>query len=436
MPQRLIALVTSALLIGGLFIGAPVRVQAVTDTVYVADVASAGAGGSCSAPDYATGVLDDDVAIQAAIDEVDDSPSLTTVYLCAGTYNITATLEPTEDITFIGAGAATTILDGGANYDGDVYVDGGVSILFSFDSVTVEGLTFQHGANVLSYDAEDYATWGGGAINSLAVTVIDSTFTHNEATFFGGAIWTYGPSTIQGNNVFTGNTAYLGGAIYNYSGEDLTIQGSSLFTGNTAYQGGAIFSWGHTRVTNGTFSNNESECDGGAISAENDVTVTSSTFTGNITNCSGGAIEANNLSVTASTFKGNEANHIGGAVRADATATVTNSAFTSNSASWEGGAILAATGTVDGSRFTRNTSGRNGGAIYFYSPAPTDLRLMRRNTFSRNRAAAGGALTLGPCGTPSRSQAARVQRANRFSGNRATEQRRTNNIERLEGGCG
>ena len=207
-------------------------------------------------------------------------------------------------------------------------------------------------------------------------------------------------------------------------------------TGNTAYQGGAVFSWGHTRVTNGTFSNNESECDGGAISAENDVTVTSSTFTGNITNCSGGAIEANNLSVTASTFKGNEANHIGGAVRADATATVTNSAFTSNSASWEGGAISVATGTVDGSRFTRNTSGRNGGAIYFYSPAPTDLRLMRRNTFSRNRAAAGGALTLGPCGAPSRSEAARVQRANRFSGNRATEQRRTNNIERWEGGCG
>jgi hypothetical protein len=62
--------------------------------------------------------------------------------------------------------------------------------------------------------------------------------------------------------------------------------------------------------------------------------------------------------------------------------------------------------------------------------------LMRRNIFSRNSAAAGGAMTLGPCGTPSQSEAARVERANRFSGNRATHQRRTNNIERLEGGCG
>jgi hypothetical protein len=60
---------------------------------------------------------------------------------------------------------------------------------------------------------------------------------------------------------------------------------------------------------------------------------------------------------------------------------------------------------------------------------------MRRNSFSRNTAAVGGAMTFGPCVTPSRSQAARVERANRFSGNRATEQRRTNSIERLEDGC-
>jgi len=96
---------------------------------------------------------------------------------------------------------------------------------------------------------------------------------------------------------------------------------------------------------------------------------------------------------------------------------------------------LAETGTVDSSRFTRNTSGTHGGAIFFYLPAQTDLSLMRRNTFSRNTAAAGGAISLGPCIVPSRSEAARVERANRFSGNRATEQRRTNNIERWGDGC-
>jgi hypothetical protein len=65
-------------------------------------------------------------------------------------------------------------------------------------------------------------------------------------------------------------------------------------------------------------------------------------------------------------------------------------------------------------------------------PDIVDLQQLRGNTFSRNTAAAGGAITLGPCIVPTRSQAARVERANRFRGNRATEQRRTNNIERWE----
>jgi len=60
------------------------------------------------------------------------------------------------------------------------------------------------------------------------------------------------------------------------------------------------------------------------------------------------------------------------------------------------------------------------------------LQQLRGNTFSRNTAAAGGAITLGPCIVPTRSQAARVERANRFRGNRATEQRRTSNVERWE----
>jgi len=70
-----------------------------------------------------------------------------------------------------------------------------------------------------------------------------------------------------------------------------------------------------------------------------------------------------------------------------------------------------------------------------YAPNSADLRQLRGNIFMRNTAPAGGAITLGPCVVPSRSEVARVERANRFSGNRATEQRRTQNIERLEDGC-
>lgn len=385
MSQRLIALATSALLIGGLFVGAPARVRADTDTVYVADVASAGVGGSCSAPDYATGNFDHDVAIQAAINEVDLDATLTTVYLCDGTYNITTTLEPSADIILKGANAATTILDGGAIYIVDHWLSGGVSIIFSLSSVTVEGLTFRRGANLSVRVEGDRKTWGGGAINAHLVTVIDSTFTQNKASD-GGAIWTFGPSTIEGDSVFTGNTALYGGAIFHYSGEDLTIQGSSEFAANQANTGGAIYSWGHTLVTNGTFSDNASECNGGAIVVNSDVTVASSTFTDNVTDCNGGA-------------------------------------------------IFAETATIARSRFTRNMAVEHGGAVYVDEVTADNFSQLRRNTFTGNRADSGGAITLRSCDVITRSQATRVEQANRFLGNRATEQRRTRNVERWLVGC-
>ena len=518
MSQRLIALVTSALLIGGLFVGAPVRVQAVADTVYVADVASAGAGGSCSAPDYATGVLDDDEAIQDAIDAVDASPSLTTVYLCAGTYNITTTLLPSEDIILKGADATTTILSGGATWADGAWVSGGVRILYSEDAVTIDNLTFTRGT------APSTGSSGGGAIAvDATVGITSSIFTQNKGDYIGGAVYSYyNPLTVT-DSTFTENTASYGGAINSWEtvnvtnstfndnqaigggavrGDSVVISSSSFvgneasdnggairaivsatitnstFTSNASYTGtgGAIFSQGEVAITASTFTNNEANDggairaatatatnstftnneanDGGAIYAAVTVTATSSTFTNNgATN--GGAIYTGTGTVTNSTFTNNDA-MAGGAIYSDVTATVTNSTFTNNDAvvggaittegdvnvtnstftkndaTEYGGAIYTGTGTVVRSRFTQNTAGGRGGAVLLAFPNGVDLLQLRGNTFIRNTALAGGAITLGPCIVPSRSQAARVQRANRFSGNRATQQRRTNNIERWE----
>jgi predicted outer membrane repeat protein len=492
MPQRLIALVTSALLIGGLFVGAPVRVQAVADTVYVADVASAGAGGSCSAPDYATGVLDDDEAIQDAIDAVDASPSLTTVYLCAGTYNITTTLLPSEDIILKGADATTTILSGGATWADGAWVSGGIRILTSEDAVTIDNLTFTRGT------APSEGSNGGGAIAvDATVTVTSSIFTQNKGDYLGGAVYSYyNPLTVT-DSTFTENTASYGGAINSWEtvnvtnstfndnqaigggavrGESVVISSSSFvgneasdnggairaivsatvtnstFTSNASNTGGAIFSQGEVAITASTFTNNEAN-DGGAIYAAVTVTATSSTFTNNgatnggaihsavtatVTNSTftnndamaGGAIySAVTATVTNSTFTNNDA-VVGGAIATEGDVNVTNSTFTKNDATEYGGAIYTGTGTVVRSRFTQNTAGGHGGAVLLALPNGVDLLQLRGNTFMRNTALAGGAITLGPCIVPSRSQAARVQRANRFSGNRATQQRRTNNIER------
>jgi predicted outer membrane repeat protein len=143
------------------------------------------------------------------------------------------------------------------------------------------------------------------------------------------------------------------------------------------------------------------------------------------------------LTLLNSTFVNNhasgDAGANGGAVEGPGyTIEVSGSTFTGNIADDDGGAIYAETATITRSSFTRNTSQSHGGAVALSEPVSSDLSLMRRNTFSRNTAAVGGAMTFGPCGTPSRSQAARVERANRFRGNRATEQRRTSNIERWD----
>jgi predicted outer membrane repeat protein len=214
----------------------------------------------------------------------------------------------------------------------------------------------------------------------------------------------------------------------------ITVSDLTFQDGSTDY-GGAIFALTTATVTDSTFTNNDAADDGGAIYATT-VTVTDSTFTGNDADF-GGAINATTVTVTDGTFTGNTAAGFGGAIYAVVTATVSASTFTGNTADFFGGAIEAATGTITRSRFTRNMAGEHGGAMFLWAPNSADLQQLRGNTFMRNTAPAGGAITLGPCTVPSRSEATRVERANRFSGNRATQQRRTNNIERWDtGGCG
>ena len=223
----------------------------------------------------------------------------------------------------------------------------------------------------------------------------------------------------------------------NLSSTDITLQGANAAT--TTLDGGGttqiLTSSGAITVSDLTFHNGFFADYGGAIYATT-VTVTASTFTNNDVIEWGGAIYATTVTVTDSTFTNNDAEY-GGAILADTTATVTASTFTRNSATTDGGAILANTGTIARSRFTRNTAGGHGGAVHLWAPNSDNLQQLRRNTFTRNQAGVGGAITLGSCGPAvSRSQVRSVERGNRFSANRATEQRRTNNIESETGYCG
>lgn len=415
--RRALSALTALVMAGTLFVGAPAPVFAADPaaTYYVAQSGSsaqeetpARKGTSCADPDFVGG---DATPIAAAADLATDGD---TIFICAGAgpYLIESTISlGAELLTLQGAGAGATILDGGGN----------TQILTSSGAITVSNLTFHDGQN---------NSFGGtgGAIYAATITVVSSTFTSNYA-YAGGAIRAT-TATVTHSTFTSNDAAGNGAAIY---ATTVTVI-SSRFTSNTANYGGAIYAFGATTIINSTFTSNTASI-GGAILAGDYFTVTSSTFTGN-TASTGGAISASTVTTTSSTFTGNTASG-GGAIHADTTATVTSSTFTGNTATNRGGAIDATAGTIARSRFIRNTSNQHGGAVYFWGATADDLRHLRRNTFTRNTAPAGGAITLGSCGpTYSRSQAARVEGSNRFFGNRATEQRRTNNVERSETACG
>ena len=436
----------------------------------------------------------DNDAIQ---DAADNAASGSVIYICAGTYVFAelVTIGAGKSLTFRGEGDATAldgnditrIFNASPVNDRD---DGGVLSLRDLLIMDAEVTEWNAGAIVADGLSLDNVTitrttgaYNGGALYAEGnVTIVDSTFTDNIAIADGGVLYAWnGDRTVSiSNSVFDGNTAgFTGGAIL---ATNVTVTGStftdnsasvggaifatttatvsnSTFTNNDAVGGGAIATEGDVNVTNSTFTSNEGSICGGAIYVDVTATVTNSTFSGNSSDCGGaiysydtatvanstftnnsatvgGAIYADVIAtVTNSTFTNNEASYSGGAVYSNATATVSNSSFTGNTTAYWGGALYASTATIARSRFTRNTAGQHGGAINLYGPTSQDLRKLRRNTFSRNTAPLGGAITLGSCVAPSRSQAARVQRANRFSGNRATEQRRTRNIERWAGNC-
>jgi predicted outer membrane repeat protein len=426
---RCCAQIASLVLLATLFAGTPGPVSAngyaAQAATWVAradesndDVNGAIAGTSCSLPDYIAGPANADVQIQLGVDHTIAGGTL---HLCSGTYTIDTTIDLSgKAIALSGASAATTILDGGTIYADDLVDVEGVRILYSDNAITVADLTLR---NAL-------AVGNGGAIStSTSATVSDSIFANNSATT-AGAIYANTTATVT-DSTFTSNTARdFAGAIY---AETVATVTRSTFTDNTADLGGAITATTAT-VARSTFTDNTADL-GGAIFTFTAATVTRSTFIRNTATNVGGAITATTATVARSTFIRNTATTGGGAIYAETVANVTRSTFTRNTTTVDGGGIYANTGAISNSRFTSNTAGEHGGAIWFVAPNSNDLQQLRSNNFTRNTAAAGGAIALGPCVTPTRSQVRRIEQSNSFSGNRATELELTKNIERWTGDC-
>ena len=224
----------------------------------------------------------------------------------------------------------------------------------------------------------------GGAISIeiTNLTIIDSTFTKNEALSDGGAICAENSFISVEGSHFEGNKGELGGAI--------SIEITNL------------------TIIDSTFTKNEALSDGGAISAENSfISVEGSSnnaviFTGNFAHGEGGAIYLYSTDVlfsgTVILFEDNSSEDGGGiySLVSSLTFTSTTTFFRGNTVDDSGGAIWSESGEIILSQdtntyFINNSAHEYGGAL---CSIKTNIEFSDNITFSYNSAELGGAIQI------------------------------------------
>ena len=345
--------------------------------------------------------------LRAAVQEANavDDPNI--IEVPAGTYVLTlfgagedaaatGDLDITAPVSIVGAGAATTVVDGNGA-DRVLHLLAPVIEEETPPSVTLSGLTIRNG-----FTAED-----GGGIYSLsgATLILDAvTVTGNTTTADGGGIHTAtGTLHVRNGSVVSDNEARSGGGIFN-AGElnasgvpSLAVVTGSTITGNTALGGGGGI-WndheGALTLTDVDVTDNFAEANGGGVSvtSKSSLTVNGGTFSGNQAHGEGGAASTATervVRITGTTFTGNEAGVPtateageggGGALSmgGDGVVEIVDSTFTGNSAPGEGGAIyLDNNGSVaiTDSTVSGNGSGAGGGGIENAATRVTFTRL-------------------------------------------------------------
>ncbi|AWX32123.1 S-layer family protein [Methanosphaera sp. BMS] len=226
------------------------------------------------------------------------------------------------------------------NYDATASIDWSNSatrnITINGNGVTLKGLdTCQfitiaagHNLKLENITITNYTATRGGAIRNYGtLTVTQTQFTSNHASW-GGAIYNYGHSTLTVTGTqFTGNNATGGGAIYNGWYSNLTVT-ETQFTGNNATSGGAIYNYLYSNltVTETQFTDNNATI-GGAICNNNtsNLTINNSILEYNNAT-SGGAIYNNNSYsfIQENYFIANTAPMTGNAIINEGTATIEN----------------------------------------------------------------------------------------------------------------
>ena len=205
-----------------------------------------------------------------------------TIHLPAGTYTMTiAPASPLGDangsfdisntVSLVGAGAATTIVDGGG-LDGVFFVHAGAA-------VTITGLTIQNGSN------ED----GAGLENAGQLNLADSVVRGNSAIFLGGGLINdaAGSATLTRDTIEANRASKSGGGLSN-SGT-LAINDTTIDNNIAIGQGGGLSNEGGSQLTvfDSTISNNSATAQGGGVQNFGSARFFHTTIAGNLADDSG-----------------------------------------------------------------------------------------------------------------------------------------------------
>jgi predicted outer membrane repeat protein len=297
-----------------------------------------------------------------------------TIFLAAGTYFEALTI--TKSLALVGAGAATTALDGGGverllTIEGPIQVSiSGLSIQNGHDWAT-GGIYNYYGAVTLmsSIVQHNYSFVGpgGGIYNIGKFTIVNSVIENNIAELVGGGIYNAeGVMTIERSSVRNNTAAYTRTALAGSAGGGIMNNGTMTLRrtevrGNVSYSnmnnayGGGIYNTGMLKLSASTISANQAAGYGAGVYNDGSLTIESSTISGNTVSMyvpraeggfGGGISSSGNLKITNSTLSDNTAAVQGGGIWSTGAITITNATISDNSAALQGGGIAQAGGVI------------------------------------------------------------------------------------------
>jgi predicted outer membrane repeat protein len=340
-----------------------------------------------------------------------------TINVAAGTY--VENLYIGKDITLLGAGAGSTIVDGGNT--------GSTIRVYQYTSVTISGMTIRNGSGTLGAgggiraerdttvqvsNATIYnnraTTDGGGmylALNSV-VTVTNSTIISNTAGTDGGGIYGDDPNgtlTIIDSTISENAAGRDGGGVYQNAGT-LTIEGSDIISNTAQDNGGGIRkSYGSMSIGTTLIANNTAVDWGGGIhGTDSTVTIDDSTIRDNQVTAAGsyggGLFSSADMTLTNVTVSGNTSLSDGGGIHSQHPMTLTNVTVSGNTSPNGGGIVHTSasyTMTLRNSSVVSNTTGGGGGpaGMRLYSWVVMENTIIANNEITNCGIGSGGSLT-------------------------------------------